>query len=287
MTATEANTEPSFDELAAAVDDARRAVDALPTAEADTARHLQASIEAFHRPALVQIVRTLREDPRGTELLFELVDDPAVRAVFALHGIIRADPLTRANAALDGVRPYLQSHGGDVELVELDGSTAVVRLLGSCNGCSMSSVTLREGVEEALVNGLEEITDIRVVEDEPTTAFIPVEAVGRRRSAESGWSAGPAVADLEPDAPTATVVGDASVIITQVDQQISVFRNECVHQGLPLDGGTLCDGVLQCPWHGFSFDAVSGECISAPGAQLQALPARIEDGVVWVRSTDG
>ena len=105
----------------------------------------------------MHIVRALRDDPRGKELLFELVDEPSVRAVFALHGIIKADPLTRANQALDAVRPYLHSHGGDVELVAVEEGAAVVRLQGSCNGCSMSAVTLQTTVEEALVSAVEEI----------------------------------------------------------------------------------------------------------------------------------
>jgi nitrite reductase/ring-hydroxylating ferredoxin subunit len=45
----------------------------------------------------------------------------------------------------------------------------------------------------------------------------------------------------------------------------------------------LTNGTLTCPWHGFCFDATSGECLSAPGVQLEQLPLRIDDGDVWVR----
>ena len=287
MTATEAETAAEFETLAGAVDDARSVVELLDDAARDAADDLQAAIEAFHRPALVHIVKSLRADPRGKELLFELVDDANVRAVLALHGIIRPDPLTRANTALETVRPYLQSHGGDVELVELDGSTAVVRLHGSCNGCSMSAVTLREGVEEALVAGVEEITEIRVVENETTTTFIPVEALGRKPPGDAGWVPGPRVEDVPADALTRFDIGDESFVLTNLGNKIAVFRNECVHQGMTLDGGLLADGVLTCPWHGFTFDASTGECISAPGAQLQQVPARVDDGTLWIRSGHG
>ena len=183
--------EPDFEKLAAAVDaKAAQVADLDPDARA-AALELKEAIEAFHRPALVHIVRTLRDDPRGKELLFELVDDPNVRAIFALHGIIKPDIMTRANIALDGVRPYLQSHGGDVELVRIENGRAAVRLHGSCNGCSMSAVTLREGVEEALVNGVAEIEGIDVLDDEPTTAFIPLSSIGRKASAETRLGAGP------------------------------------------------------------------------------------------------
>ena len=129
-----------FEALATAVDAAAGAVAGLDEPARSAATDLRMAIEAFHRPALVHIVRTLRDDPRGKELLFDLVDDPNVRAVLGLHGIIRADPATRARRALDAVRPYLQSHGGDVELVRVEGGTAYVRLHGSFATAEMTDM---------------------------------------------------------------------------------------------------------------------------------------------------
>lgn len=298
MTVTErpaTETEPvsEFETLAGAVDDALAAVEALDDDAQKVARDLKDAIEGFHKPALVKMVQTLRKDPRGKELLFELVDDPAVRSIFALHGIIKADPMTRANQALTSVRPYLQSHGGDVELVRIEDGAAFVRLQGSCNGCSMSAVTLRDGVEEALV-AVTEIERVEVLDDEPTTAFIPVEMVGRKpvADANAGWVKGPAATDvadgsmLRFDVSGANEAGSISesFVVTNIAQKYAVFRNACVHQGLTLDGGMIDDGMLICPWHGFKFEATTGECISAPGAQLEQVPTRIDDGHVWVRT---
>lgn len=281
--------------LAGAVDRAQRKVGELDDDAKEAADGLKKALEAFHRPALVHIVRSLREDPRGKELLFELVDEPIVRAVLGLHGIIRADPMTRANQELESVRPYLQSHGGDVELVKLDGDTAYVRLHGSCNGCSMSAITLRDGVEEALVSGVEEISRVEVLEDEPTVAFIPLDSIGRqtsRRSLEErGWVRGPAVSEAKTDAMlrfdvTSGANNTQSFVVTNVDNRLAVFRNECVHQGMSLDGGLVDNGVIVCPWHGFRFEANSGDCVSNPGAQLQQVPTRIEDDHLWVQLDD-
>ncbi len=284
--------EPTFEALARRVDEARSALDDLAPDDAATAIDLQAAIEAFHRPALVAIVQTLRDDPRGKELLFELVDDPSVRAVLALHGIIRADPITRANQALATVRPYRQSHGGDVEIVRIEGGTAYVRMQGSCNGCSMTAVTLQEGVTEALVAGVDEVDRVEVLDDEPTSAFIPVGSVGRKGGVDSGWLRGPAVEDLVEGQIhrvdlERTDGTPESFVVTNVDQTLAVFRNACVHQGLSLDGGLIDDGVLVCPWHGFRFDATSGECVSAPGAQLEPLPSRVDEGHLWIRPGGG
>ena len=66
--------------------------------EGEPAQQL-AAFTTLHRQALVTIVRRLREDPSGKELLFELVDDPHVHMMLAVHGIVRADPTTRAAGA--------------------------------------------------------------------------------------------------------------------------------------------------------------------------------------------
>jgi Fe-S cluster biogenesis protein NfuA/nitrite reductase/ring-hydroxylating ferredoxin subunit len=281
MTAVEARPDEDFEVHARRVDDAVAVAEALDPLPRKAALDLKEAIEAFHHLALVHIVRTLREDPRGKELLFALVDDPAVHAVLALQGIIRPSLQARAEAALDGVRPYLQSHGGDVELVEIVDGIAKVRLHGSCNGCSMSAVTLREGVEEGLVKGVEEITGIEVLADEPTAAFIPLSTIGKK---DTGWIAGPPADAVPLGGMLRFDLDDDSFIITNIDKRLAVFRNECVHQGMTLDGGMIDDGVLICPWHGFRYEASSGECLSAPGAQLPQIPLRIDEGQVFIRA---
>lgn len=281
MTALDTSAETGLERAARRVDEALAAVDRLDSDGRAAALELRGAIEAFHKDALVHVVRTLRADPRGKELLFELIDDPGVHAVLALHGIVRPSVMARAEVALAAVRPYLQSHGGDVELVEVVGGVAHVRLLGTCNGCSMSAATLRDGVEEALVGGVEEITAIQVRDDEPTPAFIPLGSVGRK---ESGWVAGPVAEAVPVGGMVRFDVGEDSFIITNVGNRLAAFRNECVHQGMSLDGGCIDEGVLVCPWHGFRYDASTGECLSAPGAQLRQVPLRVEGGQVSIRA---
>lgn len=283
-------TEPAFEELAKRVDDAASALDGLDPAARAVAEELQAAIEAVHRAGLVRIVTAMRGDDGARPVLFELVDDPLVHLLLSLHGIVRPDPVTHAGQVLDSVRPQLQSHGGDVSLVRVEDGTAFVRLEGACNGCSMSSVTLRNLVEDALVQGVPAITAVEVVAAEPTPTLIPLESlrIGRDPAAEGWVRLGPAAGLPVGEISSAALRSEGrttEVIVVNIGQRLSAYRNECAHEALPLDDAVLdlSNGTLTCPWHGFCFDASSGECLSAPGAQLEQLPLRVDDGEVWVR----
>lgn len=284
-------TEPTFEDLAKRVDDAVAALGGLDPSARAVAEELKAAIEEIHRAGLVTMVRRMRSDDPARDVLFELVDDPTVHLLLSLHGIVRPDPVTHANQVLASVRPQLHSHGGDVALVRVDEGTAYVRLEGACNGCSMSAVTLRTLVEEALVQGVPAISAVEVLPNEPTPTLIPVEAlrIGRDPAGEGWVEVGPAadlaVDDLSPLSVTTANGERADVIVVNAGLRLSAYRNECAHEALPLDNAILDLGsnTLTCPWHGFCYDATSGECLSAPGAQLEQLPLRIDDGVVWVR----
>jgi len=281
------------EDLASALDLATARIAELEPIHRRTANDMTQALNDVHRAALVQVVRTLRQDERGKELLFALVDEPAVRMVMLMHGIIRPDPLTLANDALASVRPQLQSHGGDVELVRVEDGTAYVRLSGACNGCSMSAVTMRNGVEQALKERVPGILGVEVLPTEPGPTLIPLGEVGRRLpEPQLGWcNAGPVTNfELETIVPVNLVPeSGASVeaIVVNIGGQLTAFVNECAHLAMPLDTAILdpIQGTLTCSWHGYCFDAASGECATLPGTQLEQLPLRVDNGNVWVRAT--
>jgi Fe-S cluster biogenesis protein NfuA len=70
----------------------------------------------------------------------------------------------RVEDVLSKLRPYLQIDGGDVELVEISEDNIVkVRLLGACYGCPLNLMTLRAGIERALMNEIPEIKRLESV----------------------------------------------------------------------------------------------------------------------------
>jgi Fe-S cluster biogenesis protein NfuA len=90
-------------------------------------------------------------DPTEDELLSHLL---------LVHDLHPVGAEARVRQALDEVRPYLGSHGGDVELLGVEGGVARVRLDGTCNGCPSSAVTLRNAIEEAIMRAAPELERI-------------------------------------------------------------------------------------------------------------------------------
>jgi Fe-S cluster biogenesis protein NfuA len=66
--------------------------------------------------------------------------------------------------ALELIRPAIQMDGGDIELVSVESGTATVRLLGCCEGCPISPVTLKAGVERLLTERVPGVTEVVAIE---------------------------------------------------------------------------------------------------------------------------
>ncbi|HQY88147.1 MAG TPA: NifU family protein [Tepidisphaeraceae bacterium] len=71
--------------------------------------------------------------------------------------------LERVIAAIELVRPAVQSDGGDVELIDIVGDTARVRFRGACIGCPSAALTLKQGIERAIKQMAPEITSVIAV----------------------------------------------------------------------------------------------------------------------------
>ncbi|MDQ1419357.1 MAG: hypothetical protein QOJ52_1319, partial [Acidimicrobiaceae bacterium] len=92
---------------------------------------------------LARIVEVVGESDPAT--LERLSHDELISSLLLVHGLHPDDLETRVIRALEGVRPMLAGHGGDVELLDIDAAAGAVHLnlLGSCHGCPSSTVTLR------------------------------------------------------------------------------------------------------------------------------------------------
>ena len=74
------------------------------------------------------------------------------------------DLLKRVESALDTIRPYLETDGGNVSIEEITPDNVVrLRLLGSCGSCPMSIMTLKAGIEQAIKRAVPEIISVEAV----------------------------------------------------------------------------------------------------------------------------
>ena len=69
----------------------------------------------------------------------------------------------RVEAVLERVRPFMQADGGDIELIEVNGNSADVKLTGMCAGCPSAHMTLYLGVEMALREEIPEFENLRLL----------------------------------------------------------------------------------------------------------------------------
>lgn len=177
--------DPEIEALLSSLDAALTEIETLPEGRAR-----DASVEALQTLLLVYGEGMQRMVDKvaslgGEQILQLFMGDELIEHLLVLHDVHPEDLETRAERALDQVRPYLQSHGGDVEFLELVDGVARLRLNGSCDGCPSSAVTLKSAVEEALKSALPEVSSVEAVgEEEPggkehpgIGTFVPVSEI--------------------------------------------------------------------------------------------------------------
>ena len=169
---TEADDDPqTFADLAARVDELRDRVHHLDHEAAALLEETLDAVTAFNSAGLITLVRILRSDARGTDLLYRAVDEPEVMALLVAHGIVRADRAVDVLRAVEQLRPHLVASGTDMEVVTVDGDIAHVRYPGGCSG---ASAEIKAGVRETLLARVPGLRDVVEVEQEPAGAFVPL-----------------------------------------------------------------------------------------------------------------
>lgn len=234
------------------------------------------------------------------DLLDLLAADELVSSLMIVHGLHPDSVEARVEQALERVRPYLGSHGGDVELLGVENDeVARLRLLGSCDGCPSSSATLELAVEDAIRAAAPEIARIEV-ETAPTPAarsgsVIPVESLrsrlhdprdgaGARQGAE--WHLVPRVTELTPGGVDVVTAGGRALLLCRVGADLFAFIDRCARCEASMDRATLArragaatgEAVLGCPTCGAHYDVRrAGACLDDPSLHLAPLPLIVNE----------
>lgn len=230
------------------------------------------------------------------EVLDALAGDDLVASLLLVHGLHPYDVGMRVEQALESVRPYLGSHGGDVELLEVnEAGTVRLRLLGSCDGCPSSSVTLKLAVEGAIEAAAPEVTAIEVEEapgDGHGEGVIPVSSLRSRlegQVSEASWEPVPQLADLDPGEVTTVKVGATEVLVCRLGSELFAYHDECARCAVSLRGAALSrrlgaavgEAVLRCPACHAHYDVRRAGAGLDEGSDLHLTPVPLltEGGV--------
>jgi Fe-S cluster biogenesis protein NfuA len=146
------------------VQELSEAVDELPDPRArELASDLVAAVIAMYGDGLERILAAISESGEpGAAILDRLTEDGAVSSLLLIHDLYPVALHERVLEALDTVRPYMESHGGNVELVALTDGVARLALQGSCNGCSASRATLEQAIEQARAEHAPDLAGLEV-----------------------------------------------------------------------------------------------------------------------------
>ncbi len=195
-------------EQVAAVERLLEQLQELPDEEARTrASDAVAALLGLYGEGLRRILEQVSASP---EITSRLVRDELVGHLLLLHDLHPDTVEERVERALEEVRPYLSSHGGGVDLLEVADGVARVRLEGTCNSCQSSTVTLKLAIEDAV---LEAAPELRAVEaagelDQPSggvplpmaptlsTGGLPEGILGGETPAPTSWADAGDLAEL-------------------------------------------------------------------------------------------
>jgi Fe-S cluster biogenesis protein NfuA/nitrite reductase/ring-hydroxylating ferredoxin subunit len=262
---------------------------------------LLSTVLDLHGEALSRMLDAL--GPRGEtatdRLLERMAEDDLIRGVLLLHGLHPMDLRRRVEGALESVRPYMKTHGGGVELIDVARDIVRIRLEGHCQGCPSSAVTLKLAVEKAIYEAAPDVTAIEVVEpaDAPASSgpaqmaglvALPMASAARPRPSPSAAPSG----EWITLATRATHITNGSVLKTAADGEAVViaragnvfyaFVASCPACEGRLEGATLDGAVLVCDRCDARYDIRRAGAGVGTDFRIEPLPLLEESGVLRI-----
>jgi len=244
---------------------------------------LKRAIEALHKAALTSLIKNLKQESMSA--LRHAVADEVVYAVLLYHELVKPPLAQRIQTALEEIRPGLKSHNGDIELVAIKPpDTVEVRLIGTCSSCLASTLTLSQGVEQAIKNHCPEITKVVAVNNNATVNNTNSSLISPFSSKITSTWIKVATIDQVPEFSVLAVkIAGNSLILHRQGVTVTCYHNACTHLGSSLEEGKVENGIITCPSHGFQYKLKTGQCLTAPDVSLHSYPLKIKDDKVFVK----
>jgi Fe-S cluster biogenesis protein NfuA/nitrite reductase/ring-hydroxylating ferredoxin subunit len=302
------------DDLLLRVQDLQARLDAAADeATREVAEELVSAVVQMYGAGLERIVGALLEaGAEGERLAATLAEDPVVVPLLLIHDLHPVPLADRVQGALEQVRPYMESHGGNVELLSLRDGVARISLRGSCSDCAASAMTLELAIKQALEDAAPDLEGLEVegVTPAPTGSSLPLLDGGPAPASRPDglielpivYSQPGGVGAVSPAAPSwyeadhldlvpvgemvDAEVGGTALLVANVDGTLLAYTNTCASCGGPLSGGELHAGALACPRCARTFFLPrAGRSMDGEHLQLEPVPLLREQGHVKVALT--
>ena len=89
--------------------------------------------------------------------------------------------------------------------------------------------------------------------------------------------------DCAPGSSLEVTINGRIIALFNMDGEFYALDGICPHQGGPLGKGTLCDGVVTCPWHQWQFHVKSGDCLISPAIQQPTIELELAENQVFAK----
>ncbi len=268
-------------------------------------RKIEAMSDPEARATGVELLQSLMElNASGIERMLEmaadtgaagqgLIDgfgrDEMVRGLLLLYGLHPVALETRVAEALVKVRPYLQSHGGNVEVLGIADGVVRLRLEGSCKSCPSSAMTLKLAIEEAIYEAAPDITAIEaegVLEPPAPSGLVSLGRLHREEDVSQqpngnghGWQDVSGLTALAQGAVQTIAVSGRALLFCRLDETFYAYSNDCPGCGQTLQDAYLEAASIVCPACKERYDCVgAGRGLDQPGLQLEPYPLLMEQG---------
>ncbi len=228
-------------------------------------------------------------DGRAEALPEALAGDELVSHLLLVHDLHPVSVEARVRGALEEVRPYLESHGGNVELLGVDEGAVRLRMQGSCSGCPSSAVTLKLAIEEAIFKAAPEVEAVEaegVEEPAPSMRVIQLPVSGSVRgdsgpapAADGAWAIAGGLPEISSGGTVVKKVSGESVLFLKIEDVPYGYRPRCPGCWKSLANAALRGPELTCAACGTRYDVRrAGRCLDTPDLNLDPVPLLVTDG---------
>jgi Fe-S cluster biogenesis protein NfuA/nitrite reductase/ring-hydroxylating ferredoxin subunit len=260
-----------------------------------TAKELVQLLMELHGAGFERMLEIVNQKAAsGPSIIEALGRDDLVRSLLLLYGLHPDSLEARITQALEKTRPYLKSHGGNVNLIGVDDAGAVtLRLEGNCHGCPSSSATMKLAVEEAIYDAAPDVTAIivegSVQEEKPAIGFVPISQLswnGHESNTERdqvGWEDVSGLDAIPSGSLRMEEVAGRDMLFCRLEETLYAYENTCPGCSQPLKSAHLQGTVLACSICGQHYDVVhAGRGVDLDSLHLQPVPLLQENGRVRV-----